>query len=442
MVRLFSSPNTCRLTKQLFQDDFHRSLRRTVMRYVNLSIVLVFRMVSRKVHNRFPSYQSLIDANLLRKIEAERLRKVDERTPHESTWTPILWALKLIQKARTEGKVIIEAPIYANLIGSFDYIEQCNRKILSYGWVNFPLAYTQVANLSVISYFVASLFACQFLQPSKESIGNNNLFPFTNVSVAEGPPFDKHTPDIYLPIYTVLEFISYMGWIKVAETLLNPFGDDDEDFEINYLIDRNVQVSYLIVDQADMDMEVIDPFLEAGIEVPAELPYKDNALREVSSKLVSQVSQISMNTDVSGGPDAQKFSLRRRAHRKISSMLTSPNPFVRRRDNRMEGGSVVSGISESTLGARNSMFDNFGYYGETEDDSSVVTVIADARGSVVSSNQMMAPPSSAPLPSRRKSTVSEAGMSVCTNAQFSDIEEETADRTPTPDSESVESRVC
>ena len=29
-----------------------------------------------------------------------------------------------------------------------------------------------------------------------------------------------------------------MGWIKVAEQLLNPFGDDDEDFHINYLIDR------------------------------------------------------------------------------------------------------------------------------------------------------------------------------------------------------------
>ena len=52
-----------------------------------------------------------------------------------------------------------------------------------------------------------------------------------------------------LPIFTILEFVGYLGWIKVAETLLNPFGDDDEDFEINYLIDRNVQVQKSILPQ-------------------------------------------------------------------------------------------------------------------------------------------------------------------------------------------------
>ena len=94
--------------------------------------------------------------------------------------------------------------------------------------------------------------------------------------MATGSPFDEHTPDFYIPIFTILEFICYSGWIKVAETLLNPFGDDDEDFEINYLIDRNLQVSYIIVDDADTAMEAIDPFAEAGIEVPAELPYKSD----------------------------------------------------------------------------------------------------------------------------------------------------------------------
>ena len=46
---------------------------------------------------------------------------------------------------------------------------------------------------------------------------------------------------MYVQKRSVISFFS--GWIKVAETLLNPFGDDDEDFHINYLIDRNLQVS-------------------------------------------------------------------------------------------------------------------------------------------------------------------------------------------------------
>jgi hypothetical protein len=49
-----------------------------------------------------------------------------------------------------------------------------------------------------------------------------------------------------------LKFLFYFGWLKVAESLYNPFGDDDEDFEMNELLDRHVSVGYLLV-EADLE---------------------------------------------------------------------------------------------------------------------------------------------------------------------------------------------
>ena len=48
---------------------------------------------------RFPDHASMIKAGFLLPHEAEHMASIDESTLHETTWTPILWAVNLIHTA-------------------------------------------------------------------------------------------------------------------------------------------------------------------------------------------------------------------------------------------------------------------------------------------------------------------------------------------------------
>ena len=54
---------------------------------------------------------------------------------------------------------------------------------------------------------------------------------------------------MYVPMFGILKFVFYFGWLNVAETLINPFGEDDEDFDVNYLINRNLSLLRSVITQ-------------------------------------------------------------------------------------------------------------------------------------------------------------------------------------------------
>ena len=52
-----------------------------------------------------------------------------------------------------------------------------------------------------------------------------------------------------------MEVVCYVGWLKVGSALINPFGDDDEDFEIDELIERNLEMGLLLVEDDEIQIE-------------------------------------------------------------------------------------------------------------------------------------------------------------------------------------------
>lgn len=160
--------------------------------------------------------------------------------------------LKII-RARKEGRIHDDVTLY-HCIKELCKFRSMAGDLLSYDWVCVPLVYTQVVTLATYVYFFACLVGKQVIESSEKV-------------------------DLYVPVFHFLEFFFLMGWLKVAETMVNPFGEDDDDFEVNWLIDRNFTVSYMIVDEMNTEFPemVKDQYWDSV--VPEEMYYTENALK-------------------------------------------------------------------------------------------------------------------------------------------------------------------
>ncbi|XP_047522701.1 bestrophin-4 isoform X2 [Pieris napi] len=240
------------------QDERGRLMRRTILRYVCLCLTMVLTMISPRVKKRFPTLDNLVEAGLLIDNEKSILDNLNQKFPKPSKhWLPIVWATSIVTRARKEGRIRDDFAV-KTIIDELNKFRGQAGLLLSYDTISVPLVYTQVVTIAVYSYFITSALGSQWvdhkLQSHSESVYISNI-------------------DLYFPIFTTLEFFFYMGWLKVAESLINPFGEDDDDFEVNWLIDRNLQVSYMIVDEMHHEHPelVKDQYWDEVF--PSELPY-------------------------------------------------------------------------------------------------------------------------------------------------------------------------
>ncbi|ESN90644.1 hypothetical protein HELRODRAFT_70757 [Helobdella robusta] len=210
-------------------DDRTRLVRRTIMRYACLGYVLTMVTVCGPAKKRFPTYKHMIKAGIHSLISGFMLSSegkiLDNLITHfNKYYVPFVWASTLVAQARKDN-MIKDDFAYHCLLDELNFLRRKCQMILNYDWINIPLVYTQVATMAVYIFFVSCLISRQHI------------------------PVYTDTGEMIVPLFTFLQFLFYMGWLKVAEELINPFGEDDDDFEINPMIDKNFKVGYMIVDE-------------------------------------------------------------------------------------------------------------------------------------------------------------------------------------------------
>ncbi|XP_027624536.1 bestrophin-1 [Tupaia chinensis] len=255
------------------KDEQGRLLRRTLIRYANLGNVLILRSISAAVYKRFPSLQHLVQAGFMTPAEHKHLEKLT--LSHNMFWVPWVWFANLSVKAWLGGRIRDSILLQSLLNEMCTLRTQCGR-LYAYDWISIPLVYTQVVTVAVYSFFLACLVGRQFLNPAKAYPG--------------------HELDLVVPVFTFLQFFFYAGWLKVAEQLINPFGEDDDDFETNWIIDRNLQVSLLAVDEMHRDLPPMEQDMYWNEPEP-QPPYTAASAQSRRSSFFGSTFNISLNKE-------------------------------------------------------------------------------------------------------------------------------------------------
>ncbi|RCN40859.1 Bestrophin [Ancylostoma caninum] len=142
-------------------------------------------------------------------------------------WAPVQWSMSICMRAYKEG-MFETLPAVTAVQSEIKHFRTSLAQLCNYDWVPIPIAYPQVVFLAVRMYFLICIISRQF--------------------IISADAHNKSIIDVYVPFMTILQFTFFVGWMKVAEALLNPLGEDDDDFECNFLIDKNIATGMAIVD--------------------------------------------------------------------------------------------------------------------------------------------------------------------------------------------------
>ncbi|KHN82561.1 Uncharacterized protein F32G8.4 [Toxocara canis] len=181
------------------------AVRQAIARWSSLQAAIAWSGVSVRTLKRFPTERHLVESNLMTEEEYAMYMSID--APHGKWFVPTMWIVNLI-KTMLRQKRIDSVQMHMLLQHVYSYRDGF-AMLFVYDWVKIPLVYTQVVAIATYGYFVICLIGRQ-------------------------PKLDERSMEkeitILFPIFTTFQMLFYLGWLKVGQYLMNPFGEDDDDF--------------------------------------------------------------------------------------------------------------------------------------------------------------------------------------------------------------------
>ncbi|XP_057381066.1 bestrophin-2-like [Daphnia carinata] len=270
-------------------DSESRKLKKTLVRHCNLMAVLLIRSLSTSASNRKKTLEDAVKSGFMTKTEMRCYESIESDV--SLYWLPGLWFAQNLQEAFMKGHIKDTYAVNLIMEELLDFRGKCGT-LWTYSWISIPLIYTQVVTLAVYSFF----FAC--------IMGHQRIVEHTS-------PEDGLTADLYYGFSLVLKFFFYMGLLKLAEQMICPYGDGDEHFDVDFLLNRHAQViqlgtdtlseqcpsaSHELLNQEEYSLQEEDPDADKGLKNKrTDCPYGSTATRKFSAlKNLRRTARVSL----------------------------------------------------------------------------------------------------------------------------------------------------